>query len=301
MNRLKYIIILLLVACITHPAIADIVSNGGGDASSANYQMTGCLGEPMIGEAGSAFTVIESGFLVGGSPPPPPPCCSTNPHPADELGDCRIVISEAVSYATCWKTGCIWPVGPDPIPIGYVTNAGLLWKTGECYCYDGTPEPQCWYSAACSGQISMMASGSIGPIEWDFTPSTYIAESPVSVSITVTPEAGTQVYAVEDSPPAGWTVSNITEGGAWDDVNKKVKWGLFFDANVRTLTYDAIPPTGETGEKAFLGTASFDGTDQQFDRTITDAVDCPLGDLDDDCDVDLIDFSIFSSHWLEGV
>jgi hypothetical protein len=82
----------------------------------------------------------------------------------------------------------------------------------------------------------------------------------MSISIAVTPGQGTQVYAVEESPPAGWTLSDINEGGGWDSVKKKVKWGPFFDTNNRTLTYKVIPPSGETGAKTFSGTASFDGT-----------------------------------------
>ncbi len=231
-------------------------------------------------------------------------CCSLNPHPADSDDDCRIVISEAVAYATCWKTGCIWPVGPDPVEIGHAVNGGLLWKTGECYCYDELllPEPGCWISAACAASSSALDAGSAGPLAWDFDPSIYTPESPVEVLIDVTPDPGTMVHAVEDAPPVGWTVSNINESGAWDSVNEKVKWGLFFDASVRTLTYDITPPAGETGEKTFSGTASFDGVDETFVRTIPDV--CPLegqGDFDDDCDVDEDDLRILIGNWLVGV
>jgi len=36
--------------------------------------------------------------------------------------------------------------------------------------------------------------------------------------------------------------------------------GSFFDANSRTLTYQATPPASETGVKTFAGVGSFDGT-----------------------------------------
>jgi hypothetical protein len=55
-------------------------------------------------------------------------------------------------------------------------------------------------------------------------------------------------------------VSDINESGGWDNVNKKVKWGPFFDPTNRTLTYKATPPSGETGAKTFSGTVSLDGT-----------------------------------------
>ncbi len=31
------------------------------------------------------------------------------------------------------KRGESWAVGPNPIPIDYMTRAGLLWKNGETY------------------------------------------------------------------------------------------------------------------------------------------------------------------------
>jgi hypothetical protein len=54
-------------------------------------------------------------------------------------------------------------------------------------------------------------------------------------------------------------VSSISDGGQWDSVNLKIKWGPFFDATPRNLTYKATPPAGESGIKYFNGTASFDG------------------------------------------
>ena len=81
----------------------------------------------------------------------------------------------------------------------------------------------------------------------------------ITVTITVTPDAATQVYAVEDTPPLGWAVSNINNNGTFDGTNKKVKWGPFFDNSARTLTYLVTPPAGETGNKTFIGSASFDG------------------------------------------
>ena len=84
----------------------------------------------------------------------------------------------------------------------------------------------------------------------------------MTVAIAINPGAVVQTYSVEDSPPSGWTVSNISANGQWDDVNKKVKWGVFFDNSTRTLTYQVTPPIGETGAKSFSGDASFDGVNE---------------------------------------
>ena len=106
------------------------------------------------------------------------------------------------------------------------------------------------------------------------------------------------MYAVEDAPPEGWMVSDMNEAGGWDDVNKKVKWGPFFDSRPRTLCYYATPPAGETGERIFSGTASFDGTDETFSRTIGDC-HVTIADFDNDCDVDWDDFAVLVGNWLE--
>jgi hypothetical protein len=90
-------------------------------------------------------------------------------------------------------------------------------------------------------------------------PNGYFPQAPANVSILVTPGGGVTAYAVEDAPPSNWAVSNIDNGGAWDGVAKKVKWGPFFDSAVRTLKYKATPPVGTTGTKTFSGTANFDG------------------------------------------
>ncbi len=94
----------------------------------------------------------------------------------------------------------------------------------------------------------------------DFDPEAYSPGQGVEVTITVTPGAACTVYAVEDTPPAGWTVAGISDSGLYDEVNGKVKWGPFFDNQNRTLIYTATAPPGESGSRTFAGIASFDGT-----------------------------------------
>jgi len=176
------------------------------------------------------------------------------PHPGDTNVDWRVVINEVTAYGAAWKCGESWPTPPNPIPIEYVTNCGYLWRVGEVYHYIGGGCPACWVS----GTRTLVSGLTGGGIATRILPRFYTPGVPVSVSITVIPDSGTQVYAVEDAPPANWVVSDINESGQWDDVNKKVKWGPFFDNNTRTLTYQATPPSGETGIKTFTGTAAFD-------------------------------------------
>ncbi|MGB2985243.1 MAG: IPTL-CTERM sorting domain-containing protein [Phycisphaerae bacterium] len=85
----------------------------------------------------------------------------------------------------------------------------------------------------------------------------------LTVSIAIDPPDGTLNYALEDSPPAGWTnIDSISDGGVYDSENHKVKWGAFFDDLSRTVTYDITPPGGATGTQCFDGTVSFDGRDE---------------------------------------
>jgi hypothetical protein len=94
-----------------------------------------------------------------------------------------------------------------------------------------------------------------------FGAATYTPGVGMVITLNATPAAGTGVFAVEDAPPAGWVVSNITGGGAFDAVAGKVKWGPFFDNTQRNLAYTATPPGGATGSVTFVGTGSFDGSD----------------------------------------
>ena len=245
------------------------------------YQVT-----PPAGETGSktfsgtasfdGTSVTISGDLTVGS-------CSF--HPADTDHDYRMGINEVTAYGSAWKTGQSWSTPPNPIPIEYVTNAGYLWRYGEAYHCDSTKTPP-WVpgTSAVAGQfqkgkIALEVSpnpSATGSAVRDL-PNIYAPSVTVPVSIYVTPDSTTLSYAVEDVPPIGWVVSSINENGQWDYNNERVKWGPFFDHNTRTLTYQATPPPGETGEKSFSGTASFDGNNVTIsgDSTINIFSDIP--------------------------
>ena len=105
-----------------------------------------------------------------------------------------------------------------------------------------------------NGQASQPTNSAVR----SFSPSTYTPGSPVTISINALPDPSTIVYSVEDAAPSGWTVSAISSGGSYDSVNKKVKWGPFFDSTPRILTYAATPPAGTSGAKTFSGLVAFD-------------------------------------------
>lgn len=85
------------------------------------------------------------------------------------------------------------------------------------------------------------------------------AEVPFTVTITLDVPMGTVVAGAEEMPPAGWTITSISNGGSVDPKTGEVKWGPFFDPSIPSLvTYDATTPD-LAGEFCFTGTVSFDG------------------------------------------
>ena len=90
-------------------------------------------------------------------------------------------------------------------------------------------------------------------------PSGYVPGAVLTVGLQANPPPARASYTISDQPPAGWTVGTTSSGGAYDAVNHLVKFGPFFDAQIRTLTYQVTPPQGESGSKTFTGNASADG------------------------------------------
>ena len=79
------------------------------------------------------------------------------------------------------------------------------------------------------------------------------------VALEAKPPSHTTSYAVQDQPPAGWTVSSISDGGRLDAVNGLVEFGPFLDSQPRTLTYVVVPPSSGTGIRHFTGSFSMNG------------------------------------------
>ena len=77
------------------------------------------------------------------------------------------------------------------------------------------------------------------------------------VNLTVRPDSGVLAYAVEEIPPTGWHIENISNGGTLDPHSGAVRWGPFFDDSELNLSYEVIPIEGRSEQ--FSGTASFDG------------------------------------------
>jgi hypothetical protein len=180
-------------------------------------------------------------------------------HPADiEPEDYRITVDELTAYAAAWKTHTPWNRGPADIPIDYVTRAGLIWKNREVYRFNpALPAPTCWLPTpqaqlAAALAVPSRATRLLAP---SFTPG-----ATMTVTIHVQPAADVQAYAIEERPPAGWTIVDA-DGASISAGN--LRYGPFFDPQERTFVY-YIVPAQSTSEGDFEGVASFDGASQSI-------------------------------------
>ena len=205
-------------------------------------------------------------------------------HPADSNRDFKLVISEVTAYGSAWKRGTTWATPPNPIPIGYVTRAGQLWRLGETYRRDVGDCPLCWLPLPPTARPEHEADPSPtgGPaaervdkptaprpagvrtmtgVAVRQPPATYVPTVPLTVILTVTPDGDVQTWALEEKVPAGWRVSAVSTDGYWDEKAGVVRWGPFFDETPQTLRYTLTPPAVASGPQDLRGTASFDGAD----------------------------------------
>ena len=88
-------------------------------------------------------------------------------------------------------------------------------------------------------------------------PAGYAPGAKFTVHLVATPPTNTASYAVEDVPPTGWVVGVIDQGGSFDSLNGKVKFGSFADAVARTFSYEITPPTNALGTQTFAGAGFF--------------------------------------------
>ena len=100
------------------------------------------------------------------------------------------------------------------------------------------------------------------------------------VELAIDPPSETSAYAVEESLPEGVTPEEVSDAGSWDTVNRKLKWGPFFDDQARSLTFEA---TGDSGTYSLTGVVSFDGQSYPVlgDSSLTIAVN-PAGECSTD-------------------
>ncbi len=179
-------------------------------------------------------------------------------HPAD-LGvagdDWRIVSDEQKAYTSAWRLGENSSRAPNPIPIPYVVNAAYLSHNGEAYHYDPFRLPP-W-------DIGITLPVRSNAVVSSFKPRYYTPDIPVTMTtLAVTPGIDTRAYAVEETPPEGWAITDISHSGIFDVQSNKIRWGLFSDDAVRDLTYRVTPSESAVDAQSFVGQAAFDEADE---------------------------------------
>jgi hypothetical protein len=84
---------------------------------------------------------------------------------------------------------------------------------------------------------------------------------PGSIRVTLTAEPAPTVWALEETLPPGTTPSEVSDGGMFDPVSRTIRWGPFFDASVRSVSYRATTPAGSSIATELRGRLSFDGAE----------------------------------------
>lgn len=175
-------------------------------------------------------------------------------HPADLGADQRLAITEVTGYGAAWKRGEPWTLPPNPIPVNYVTRAGFLWRNGELYRLDpGAGAAPLWWVPDAANKPSVVRQT---VTEASAATRTFAGKS---VTVSAAPAETVSVYAVEERLFAGFTATDISHGGVFLPATGLVRWGPFFDHQVRELTYTVGAPANFEGEIAVLGLVSEDG------------------------------------------
>lgn len=133
-------------------------------------------------------------------------------------------------------------------------------------------------------------------------PGTYSPGQDLTVRLIASPPDTATAWAVEDQPPAGWTVSRITNEGVFDPSTGKVKFGPFTDSVRRTLVYVLTPPADASGPREFGGSSSIDGIAYPIagDRIIRGANEHHPADENTDKRIVLLEVTAYAAAWKKG-
>ncbi len=173
------------------------------------------------------------------------------PHPADSNADFVMSVGEVTAYGAAWRRGSVWPVAPNPIPIGYVTRAGALWQGGETYILDSNvAEPPLWWVNTEGGLQRQSLPGAAGVVNRSVDGDL--------VEIQFHPKPGVRSFAFEERLPLGVSAKNIEHGGVFLEEGSRLRWGPFNDGQERVLRYRLVG-TEDASTLVFSGVASFDG------------------------------------------
>lgn len=187
----------------------------------------------------------------------PQPVCGdalTRPigaHPADFEADFTMPRYLVDAYTRAWQAGSAWMSGPADIPIAYVSRARELQRQGQFYYVDVDQDPP-WVN-----QSPMPDPGARSAVR--SLPAFYTPGVPFDVTIDVDPGSLGTAVAIEDVPPADWTPTNISDGGVYSTISRKIRWELPSGNAPLTLSYTLEADQAAPTPVVFTGTLSVDG------------------------------------------
>jgi len=219
--------------------------------------------EPTCGDA--CVDIQPCPFLPADEPQPACACADCS---CGTCRDGRVEICEMIGYACAWKSGC-------NDEIAAMTRAAFLWQTGEFHCWDVAQGN--WVSLPALPTIPGCCEGAFGlggmagierPRLTDRENSAVVHTLGVrnvgnarllNVPVTIHSSGRTVAVGLEIEVPEGWMVTKISDDGSWDDINRKVKWGPFFNDLTRVVRFGARGQGPKASLEGFAGTVSFDG------------------------------------------
>ena len=183
---------------------------------------------------------------------------------------------EWLIYAKYWRYGVPLPPQAASVPVGHLSRAGFLWRSGGAYRHDASVGsfPLGWVplegSAGNSGNAGPLPplSGLVGSLGTngtpDRSPTSYLlgewtADSADSMvlKIHLGPAANTRCQAVEIFVGRTAVVTAISDDGQFDPRSGILRWGPFLDDSIRGLKASV----SGANPLEFSGLGSFDGID----------------------------------------
>ncbi len=250
------------VSYVVVPALHDDVAACFDGTISVDGINQPTCGEPCIGLHCPPFMEPDR---------PQPPCeacpmgdCSTCDD--SSCSDGQLGLCEVIGYACGWKAGC----NDD---LAGMTRAAFVWRHGECYCFDDGTEN--WFPTTCPPPATGLCADTAPRGGETLLPAPARAKVHLRtkhgragdimlarIAIRIRAPEGTSANALDFHLPRAWKIVEISDGGEWDEQNRKVKWGPFFDDLSRTVVVQArrrIKKSSVGDSRAFSGTVSFDG------------------------------------------
>ncbi len=224
----------------------------------------------------SGSKLVSTAVLILGVPETRP--VDRDLHPTDNApADSVISDMEWMLASKYWRYGIPLPPQTAPLPLGHLTRAGFLWRSGGAYRYEASVGslPMAWIpledttgNATHSGLLAPL-SGWIGVLGTNGTPerspTSYLlgeltpgTNQTMALKIHLGPAPNTRCHGVEVFVGRSAAVTAISDEGQFDPKSGIVRWGPFLDDAIRGLNATV------SGASAleFRGLGSFDGDDR---------------------------------------